>query len=92
MSISLKGAPLKCAQGQLGHSSTQATMDVYSHLFEGRSREWVNKLDEPVDNPPAEAEPATLPQPDGQAHEQLSRKSLKNMVAVEGFEPTTRGL
>ncbi len=92
MSISLKGTPLKYAQGQLGHSSIQGTMDVDSHLFEGRSREWVNKLDEPVGNPEIEGLPTTLPQPEGQGHEQLSHKSLKNMVAVEGFEPTTRGL
>ncbi len=92
MSISLKGTPLKYAQGQLGHSSIQGTMDVDSHLFEGRSREWVNKLDEPVDNPLGETKPATQPQPEGQGHEQLSHKSLKSMVAVEGFEPPARGL
>ena len=90
--LAVKGAPPKYVQCQLGHSSIQVTMDVYSHLFEGRSREWVNKLDEPVDNSLGKPEPATLPQPEGQGHEQLSHKSLENMVAVEGFEPTTRGL
>ena len=41
-----EGAPPKYVQLQLGHSSIQVTMDIYSHLFEKRNHEWVNKLDE----------------------------------------------
>ncbi len=41
-----QGAPPKYVQLQLGHSSIQVTMDIYSHFFEKRSRGWVNKLDE----------------------------------------------
>ncbi len=41
-----QGAPPKYVQSQLGHSSIQVTMDIYSHFFEKRSSEWVNKLDE----------------------------------------------
>jgi integrase len=38
------GAPPKYVQDQLGHSSIQVTMDIYSHLFPGGGQEWVNKL------------------------------------------------
>lgn len=38
------GAPPKYVQEQLGHSSIQVTMDVYSHLFPGGGQEWANKL------------------------------------------------
>ena len=37
------GAPPKYVQKQLGHSSFQVTMDVYSHLFPEGNREWVTK-------------------------------------------------
>ncbi len=43
-----QGAPPKYVQSQLGHSSIQVTMDIYSHLLEKRNREWVNKLDETI--------------------------------------------
>ncbi len=35
-------------QEQLGHSSIQVTMDIYSHLFPGGNREWVKRLDDPL--------------------------------------------
>lgn len=38
------GAPPKYVQEQLGHSSIQVTMDIYSHLFPGGGQEWVQKL------------------------------------------------
>jgi len=57
------GAPPKYVQEQLGHASIQVTMDIYSHLFPGGNREWVKKLDEPVDNESFEGESATLAQP-----------------------------
>jgi len=38
-------APPKYVQEQLGHSSIQMTMDIYSHLFPERDREWVVKQD-----------------------------------------------
>lgn len=58
------GAPPKYVQKQLGHSSFQVTMDVYSHLFPEGNRVWVAKLDEPVTRPPVMGESATLPQPE----------------------------
>ncbi len=42
------GAPPKYVQEQLGHSSIQVTMDIYSHLFPGGNREWVKRLDDPL--------------------------------------------
>jgi len=41
------GAQPKYVQEQLGHSSIQVTMDIYSHLFPNGNREWVAKLDGP---------------------------------------------
>lgn len=58
------GAPPKYVQKQLGHSSFQVTMDVYSHLFPDGSREWVAKLDGPVSRPSVTGESATQPQPE----------------------------
>lgn len=49
------GAPPKYVQTQLGHSSIQVTMDIYSHLFPEGNRDWVNKLDSggtPKENAP----------------------------------------
>ena len=46
-----QGAPPKYVQSQLGHSSIQVTMDIYSHFFEKRSLGWVNKLDEQGERP-----------------------------------------
>jgi integrase len=40
------GAPPKYVQEQLGHSSIQITMDIYSHLFPSGNREWVKRLDD----------------------------------------------
>jgi len=42
------GAQPKQIQEQLGHSSIQVTMDIYSHLFSNGNREWVAKLDSPA--------------------------------------------
>ncbi|HET7058561.1 MAG TPA: site-specific integrase [Nitrospiraceae bacterium] len=42
------GAPPKYVQEQLGHSSIQVTMDIYSHLFPSGNREWVQRLDDPL--------------------------------------------
>src|SRR5262249_794410 len=53
------GAPPKYVQKQLGHSSFQVTMDVYSHLFPEGNREWVTKLDGPVKCHPMTGESAT---------------------------------
>jgi integrase len=52
------GAPPKYVQKQLGHSSFQVTMDVYSHLFPDGSREWVTKLDMPAGPMPLHRESA----------------------------------
>jgi integrase len=91
-----QGAPPKYVQSQLGHSSIQVTMDVYSHFFEKRSREWVNKLDEITDegsrNSVARGESATPTQPELVGQEEQTDKLLKLLVAVEGFEPPARGL
>lgn len=38
------GAPPKYVQEQLGHTSIQVTMDIYSHLLPGGGREWAQKL------------------------------------------------
>jgi len=43
-------APPKYVQEQLGHSSIQMTMDIYSHLFPERDREWVVKQDREREN------------------------------------------
>jgi len=82
------GAPPKYVQEQLGHSSIQVTMDIYSHLFPGGNREWVAKLDGQTER----VENAPQTHPDGEAVEQESPKSRKDLVAVEGIEPPTRGL
>jgi integrase len=58
------GAPPKYVQRQLGHSSFQVTMDVYSHLFPDGNREWVRKLDEPVKTMPLTIRSATQAQPE----------------------------
>ena len=96
LTIREQGAPPKYVQSQLGHSSIQVTMDIYSHLFEKRNREWVNKLDETTDEMKGYVggggEPATLAQPDLVGVEHQTHKMLKNMVAVEGLEPPARGL
>ena len=44
--LAAQGAPPKYVQSQLGHSSIQVTLDIYSHFFEGRDRQWVNQLDD----------------------------------------------
>jgi len=58
-----QGAPPKYVQSQLGHSSIQVTMDVYSHFFEKRSSEWVNRLDEQEEIGKTKEENATPAQP-----------------------------
>jgi len=87
-----QGAPPKYVQSQLGHSSIQMTMDVYSHFFEKRNREWVNRLDDSTETSRDARESATQAQPEMEGSEHRTHKLLKNMVAVEGFEPPTRGL
>jgi len=62
--LAQQGAPPKYVQSQLGHSSIQVTMDVYSHLFETRDRGWVNRLDEPQEMVSVEGESATQAQPE----------------------------
>jgi len=91
-----QGAPPKYVQSQLGHSSIQVTMDIYSHLFEKRNCEWVNKLDETTEekdrNTWEREKFATPSQPNLVREEHRTHKLLKNMVAVEGLEPPARGL
>jgi integrase len=58
------GAPPKYVQRQLGHSSFQVTMDIYSHLFPDGNREWVAKLDCPVSTASWEGQSATQAQPE----------------------------
>ncbi len=83
-----EGAPPKYVQEQLGHSSIQVTMDIYSHLFPNGNREWVKRLDDPL----GEGKSAPPAHPGRTAEEQGSHKSLELLVAVEGFEPPARGL
>ncbi len=60
-----RGLPPKYVQLQLGHSSIQVTMDVYSHFFQKRSSGWVNKLDEQGEKPQGSQEQsATQAQPE----------------------------
>jgi integrase len=91
-----QGAPPKYVQSQLGHSSIQVTMDIYSHLFEKRNCEWVNKLDETTEEMNGYScgggESATQAQPGLVRGEHQTDKPLKYMVAVEGLEPPARGL
>lgn len=56
------GAPPKYVQDQLGHSSIQVTMDIYSHLFPTGNREWVKRLDDPCseDNSAPQAHPVVI--------------------------------
>jgi len=42
-------------------------MDVYSHLFPEGNRDWVTKLDNPVNPMPLRRESATQPQPEAVA-------------------------
>lgn len=58
------GAPPKYVQKQLGHSSFQVTMDIYSHLFPDGNREWVAKLDCQASMACREGQSATQPQPE----------------------------
>ncbi len=81
-----QGAHPKYIQEQMGHSSIQVTMDVYGHLFPSGNRQWVGMLDD------CEANSATAPQPDPARVEQGSYKLRKDLVAVGGIEPPTRGL
>ena len=71
-------------------------MDIYSHLFEKRNCEWVNKLDETTEDrgrtDGERGESATPAQPNLVRKEHRTHKLLKNMVAVEGLEPPARGL
>jgi len=90
--LAAQGAPPKYVRDQLGHSSIQVTMDVYSHFFEKRSSEWVNRLDEQVETDRIEGESATPAQPEGAWLEPRTHKLLKHLVAVEGLEPPARGL
>ncbi len=90
--LAAQGAPPKYVQDQLGHSSIQVTMDVYSHFFEKRSSVWVNRLDEQVETDRIEGESATPAQPEGAGLEPRTHKLLKHLVAVEGLEPPARGL
>ena len=91
-----QGAPPKYVQSQLGHSSIQVTINIYSHLFEKRNCEWVNKLDETTEekdrNTWEREKFATPSQPNLVREEHRTHKLLKNMVAVEGLEPPARGL
>jgi len=87
-----QGAPPKYVQSQLGHSSIQMTMDVYSHFFEKRNREWVNRLDDSTEISREARESATQAQPEPKGSECRTHKLLKKLVAVEGFEPPARGL
>ena len=43
-----QNANVKYIQQQLGHSSINITLDVYSHLFEGDHRHQVHRLDDEV--------------------------------------------
>lgn len=62
------GAPPKYVQEQLGHSSIQVTMDIYSHLFPGGNREWVKRLDDPLgEGKPAPQAHPSLVAPAGHA-------------------------
>ncbi len=83
-----QGAPPKYVQEQLGHSSIQVTMDIYSHLFPSGNRGWVDKLDDTGE----EAKPAPKAHPHAETEEQGSPKLRESLVAVEGIEPPTRGL
>ncbi len=87
-----EGAPPKYVQEQLGHSSIQVTMDIYSHLFPNGNREWVAKLDEPVGKDQSRRESAPQVHPERAVEEQGSPKLWESLVAVEGIEPPTRGL
>lgn len=58
------GAPPKYVQKQLGHSSFQVTMDIYSHLFPEGNREWVLKLDSSNQTGSREGNSATQAQPE----------------------------
>ena len=48
------GAHPKYIQGQLGHASSQVTMDVYGHLFPGTLGRLVNALDDATIRDPAQ--------------------------------------
>jgi len=45
----LQGEPLNYVKEQLGHASTQTTVDVYGHIVPGSNRNAVNKLDDDGD-------------------------------------------
>ena len=86
--MAAQGAPPKYVQEQLGHSSIQVTMDIYSHLFPNGNREWVAQLDELA----AERKHAPPAHPPVDSAEQRSHKLLENLVAVTRIERVTRGL
>ena len=61
-----QNANVKYIQQQLGHSSINITLDVYSHLFEGDHRHQVQRLDDELleTSPRRLTNPETAPQPD----------------------------
>ena len=90
--LAQQGTPPKYVQSQLGHSSIQITMDVYSHLFEKRDRGWVNRLDEPQEILGSDGKSATPAQPEENGPEPQPSKPLKSLARPTGFEPVTLGL
>lgn len=61
-----QNANVKYIQQQLGHSSINITLDVYSHLFEGDHRHQVQRLDDELleTSPRRLNNPENAPQPD----------------------------
>ncbi|OQW31353.1 MAG: hypothetical protein A4C66_13630, partial [Nitrospira sp. HN-bin3] len=61
-----QNANVKYIQQQLGHSSINITLDVYSHLFEGDHRHQVQRLDDELleTSPRRLTNPENAPQPD----------------------------
>ncbi len=60
---------------QMGHSSIQVTVDLYGHLIPGGNRQAVDRLDDP----PAEGESATPPQPAVAARSGENTEVLENL-------------
>ncbi len=89
------GAPPKYVQEQLGHSSIQVTMDIYSHLFPGGGQQYVQRLGEALHMPNAPAMHPATSVADARRHTLIGEvfdMKWENVELARGIEPPTCGL
>ena len=67
---------------QLGHSSTQITVDCYGYLIPGGNKQAVDRLDTPTARSVFEADSATPAQPLREAEQMSARDSLVDQAVM----------